>query len=170
MSSIVFTITQRLAYTANVSIQCKGNKIFENLRVIKFDRTDDATTTGNIPYGNASVTIVTCTSEFNQIVSAVNAMPAGGSVNVTLYYVDSGSGYLVSSAVVNGPLYRMRTTANPPAPVPSDDIAGATLAELQRLNQLLSEGLAALRTPTKPPRREMETNGEELDGQFGQAS
>lgn len=169
MSAIVFTITQKLAYTPNVSIQVRGNKIFENLRVIRFDRTNDATTTGNIQYGYSQATIVTCTSEFNAIVSAVNAMPLGGSVNVTLYYVDSGSGYLISSVVVNGPLYRTRAPSAASALASGDDLAGATLAELQKLNQLLAEGLAVLRGPAKGVLsglsvRDMDTNGEELDG------
>lgn len=172
MSAIVFTITQKLAYTPNVSIQVRGNKIFENLRIIRFDRTNDASTTGNIQYSYSQATIVTNTTEFNAIVNAVNAMPLGGSVSVTLYYVDSGSGYLVSSVVVNGPVYRIRSAA---AQAPSalvnntEDLAGATLAELQKLNQLLAEGLAVLRGPAKSvlsglPIRDMDTNGEELDG------
>lgn len=105
MAAVVYVITQKLAYTPNVSIQVRGNKIFENLRVIKFDRTNDPSTIGNIAYGIASVTIVTNTSEFNSLVTAVNAMPSGGSVNLTIYYTDSGSAYVVSSVVVNGPIF-----------------------------------------------------------------
>lgn len=172
MSSVVFTITQRLAYTPNVSIQVRGNKIFENLRVIKFDRTNDASTTGNIQYGVSSATIVTCTSEFNQIVSAVNSMPSGGSVSVTIYFVDSGTGYLVSSVVVGGPAFRIRSAVASSFAMngrAESDVAGATLVELQKLNQLLAEGLAALRGPANPvngglPVPGLDTTGEELDG------
>lgn len=113
MASVVFTITQKIAYVPNAYVQVKGSRIFQSLRVIKFDRSEGPTT-GEIPPGVSSVTIVTATSEFNQIVSAVEALQTGGSVNVTIYYGPSPSGnLLVSSVVVDGAV--LRAPGAPPA-------------------------------------------------------
>jgi hypothetical protein len=111
MASVVFTIKQRIALVPNVSIQVRGNAIFQSLRVIRFDRSDGPTT-GEIAPGVNSVTIVTTTTEFNSIVAAVAAM--GSSVDVTIHYGPSATNpgnLTVSSVLVGGPILLTPGTA-----------------------------------------------------------